>query len=76
MFVSNIFLTFVIKYLINEIHETFLKPILYGFRTHHILTFIKRFQNWVELLPFWDLTEICNFGFWHFFYRMDCRYIT
>ena len=46
MFIYNIFLTFIVKRLINGIHKTFLKhSITNGFRTHHFLTFAKRFLS-------------------------------
>ena len=46
MFIYNVFLTFIVKRLINGIHKTCLKhSITNGFRTHHFLTFAKRFLS-------------------------------
>ena len=50
MFIYNVFLTFIIERLINGIFKTFKKhSITNGFRTHHFLTFAKRF-----------LTNVCK----------------
>ena len=60
MFVCNIFLRFIIKRLINGIHKTFLKhSIINGFRTHHFLTFAKRFLYQTFAKPknvYWDIS--------------------
>ena len=46
MFICNVFLTFIIKRLINGIHKMFLKhSMTNGFRTHNFLTFTKRFLS-------------------------------
>ena len=46
MFICNMFLTFIIKLLINGTHKIFLKhSIINGFRTHHLSTFAKRFLS-------------------------------
>ena len=46
MFICNVFLTFIIKCLINGIHKMFLKhSIINGFRTHNFLSLIKRFLS-------------------------------
>ena len=51
------FLTFIIKRLINDTHRTFYThSIINGFRTHHFLTFAKRF------LPNICKTQKCLLG--------------